>query len=97
MQQVITYSDEETGPVDEGIDSDKVSKDDADILGHFEKNAVLAQVTHIQLILLNWIRSAIKITVDSVLMVKAWIICALYQQAPQETEIDPGQKKTRRS
>jgi len=38
-QQGITYSDEEAGLVDEGTDRDEVSKDDADKLGHFEKES----------------------------------------------------------
>ena len=39
VQQGITYSDEEAGLVDEGTDRDEVSKDDADKLGHFEKES----------------------------------------------------------
>ena len=43
VQQGITYSDEDTGLVDEGTVDDKVSKDAADNLGHFEKRQFLSK------------------------------------------------------
>ena len=62
-----------------------------------KKRAIPVQVTKSPSILLNWIMSSIEMPVGPVLMVKAWIIYALHQQAPQETEKDPGQKKIRRN
>ena len=39
VQQGITYSDQEADLVDEGTDNDELSTDNADTLGHFEKES----------------------------------------------------------